>query len=226
VMMVAGWYLLKRVQAKAEVWLVYAAGVVIFIAGNVYIFQPSVWDNMKLFEYSAWFLMLASAAVLAVWCKHWWGRVVTGIIMLSLCAAGFITLILGARLESYPLLSADEVKFGEHMQVALPANAYLLVGDRHNSPITMFSDRKVLMTYAGWENLYGKDWVTTLANRQVMLSGGPGAEDLIKDYGVNFAAFSDSELYSEGINLDWFRSNFKLVDYEAGWWVFDLRQRS
>jgi hypothetical protein len=225
VMLVAGWYFLRRIRAGAEVWVVYAAGVLIFVAGNVYVFQPSVWDNMKLFEYSVWFLMLASAAVFAAWSRIWWGRWAVGGLMLSLCAAGFITLVPGARIENYQLLSADEVRFGEHLQTALPANAYLLVGDRHNSPITMLSDRKVLMTYAGWYNLYGSDWEATWANRSAMLGGEPQAQALIKHYGVNFAAFSDSELTSGQINLQYFQSHYKLFDYQAGWWVFDLRQQ-
>jgi len=221
-----GWYVLVRMRVRAEIWVVYAVGVILFAAANIYVFQPSTWDNMKLFEYSAWFLMLASAAVFAGWCKSVWGRVATGVIMVSVCAAGFITLVPGARAENYELLSHDEVRFGQHMQSAMPADAYVLVGDRHNSPITMFSDRKVLMTYAGWYNLYGSDWEETMANRQIMLEGGPGAADLIERYQVNFAAFSDSEVYSEGINLSYFQSHYKLFDYEAGWWVFDLRKQA
>lgn len=144
--------------------------------------------------------------------------------MLSLCTMGFITLVLSGSLQDYQLLSAEEVNFGEHMRTALPSNAYILVGDRHNSPITMLADRKVVMTYAGWYNLYDAQWAQTYADRQTMLSGGPNALDLIHQYGANFAAFSDSEIYSEGINLEFFRSHFRLFDYEAGWWVFDLRQ--
>jgi hypothetical protein len=223
VMILGGWYLLWRGRVKAEVWLVYVAGLIIFIACNVYVFQPSTWDNMKLLEYSAWFLMLSSAAVLVGWRHRLLGRVAVGAVMVSLCVAGFITLVPGARLETYTLVTAAEVRFGEKMRTDLPNEAYLLVGDRHNSAITMFSDRKVLMTYGGWFNLYGKDWAKTMADRTRMLQGGEQAAPLMKQYGVNFAAFSDSEVYSEGVNLKYFQDNYKVFDHEAGWWVFDLR---
>jgi hypothetical protein len=223
VMIVAGWYFLRRIRVSAEVWFVYLVGLAIFGICNLYVFQPSIWDNMKLFEYSFWFIMLVTAAVMVAWCRYWWGKLLTGGLMLSLCAMGFVTLVLSGSLQDYPLLSGQEVTFGNHMRTALPSNAYLLVGDRHNSPITMLADRKVVMTYGGWYNLYAADWPQTYADRQTMLQGSDGALALINKYGANFAAFSDSEIAGGSVNLNFFQSHFQVFDYEAGWWVFDLR---
>jgi hypothetical protein len=222
VMILGGWYFLSRVRAATELWFVYVAGLATFVVCNLYVFQPNVWDNMKLFEYSFWFIMLASAAVFAAWWRYLWGKLLISGLMLSLCGMGFITIVLSGSQQNYQLLSEQEVQFGQHMSSALPANAYLLVGDRHNSPITMLADRKVVMTYAGWFSEYDGQWPQTYFDRQTMLQGGVNAAGRIHQYGANFAAFSDSEIYNEGISLEFFRSHYKLFDYESGWWVFDL----
>jgi hypothetical protein len=224
VTLLGGSYFLRRAAAKAEVWLVYISGVLIFAACNVYVFQPSAWDNMKFFEYAFWFMMLASAAFFVYLSRWRWGRVLTAALMVSLCGLGVYGLAILAPKQNFELLSAGEVQFGRHMASALPAGAYLLVGDRHNHPITMLADRRVLMTYAGWYNLYGADWATTWADRGTMLKGGDGAQDLIRKYGVNFAAVSDAEAASGDADLGFFQSHYAIFDHEAGWYVFDLRR--
>ena len=223
VVLLGGWWWLRRQRAKAELWIVYAAAVGIFAVCNVYVFQPSMWDNMKFFEYAFWLIMIVAAGIMAPWLKTWVGRMIVGGLMLSLTIMGFCLLFLAAPRQTYELLSADEVTFGQHMQRDLPENAYVLVGDRHNHPITMLADRKVLMTFAGWYNLYDGNWIQTYTDRGIMLRGESGAEDLIATYGLNFVVFSDGEIWSNQVNQQFFADRYRLFANEGGWWVYDLR---
>jgi hypothetical protein len=223
VTLLSGWYWLRRVGAAAEIWLVYVGGVLIFLACNMYVFQPSIWDNMKFFEYAFWLMMLVTAFILARWWRAWWGKFATALVMASFCGLGLYELTLIALPQHFVLLTAQERQFGEHLRHILPADAYILTGDRHNSPVTMLADRHVVMSYSGWYNLYGSDWATTMNDRGIMLMGGPAALTDISTYHPGFAAFSDTEAYSGQANLDFFQSHFKLVDHEDGWYVFDLR---
>ncbi len=224
IFILAGWYWLRRARATPEIWLCYVAGVLVFAACNVYVFQPSLWDNMKFFEYAFWLEMLAIAYVFDRWWRHIGGKIVTSVLMISLCAMGFYTIVLSGPVLTFELLSANEARFGEHMQTLLPPDAYILVGDRHNHPITMLADRKVLMSYAGWYNLYHANWPVVLADRTTMLTGGSGAAQLIRSYGLTHAVFSDSEVALSNANLDFYRSHYQLLTNESGWWVFDLRR--
>ncbi|HEY6736877.1 MAG TPA: hypothetical protein VI322_04140 [Candidatus Saccharimonadia bacterium] len=226
VMILGGWLLLYKTKARPEIWLVYVAGSLIFVICNLYAFQPSLWDNMKFFEYGFWMIMLASADVMVQWLKRWYGWVVTGLLMVTLCFTGFLTLVVTGPQLTFDELSAEEVQFGNQMRASLPDDAYILVGDRHNSPVTMLANRKVLMTFGGWYNLYGGDWPQTYQDRGLMLGGAENAQALIQHYGVNTAAFSDAEISSGEVNLAFFQSHYHLFYHGAGWWVFDLRQAS
>lgn len=224
VLLLTGWMVLQSQRAKREVWLVYLAAVSIFAICNVYVFQPTLWDNMKFFEYAFCMLMLVSATVFDHWWRSRWGRLAVSGLMVSLCTAGFFTLVLSAPGQNYQLLSADDVTFGTRLRQELPPSAYLLVGDRHNHPVIMLSDHKVLMSYAGWYVNYGSDWVTTYGDRMTMLGGGDGATELIKSYGLDFVVMSDDEVIGGVANLSFFQEHFALFKHELGWWVFDLRQ--
>jgi len=83
VAVLAGWFFLWRERAKAELWLAYIAGVAIFAICNVYVFQPSTWDNMKFFEYGFWMIMLGMGYVLAKWSRQKVGALFVGVIMLG-----------------------------------------------------------------------------------------------------------------------------------------------
>lgn len=225
VVLMGGWYWLRQSRAKPEMWLVYVAAVGIFAICNVYVFQPSMWDNMKFFEYSFWLTMMVAAGIMAPWLKTWGGRLIVGGLMLSLTVMGFCLLVLAAPRQTYELLSASEVNFGQQMERQLPADAYVLVGDRHNHPITMLADKKVFMTFAGWYNLYDGNWIQTYTDRGIMLRGEEGAENLIGYYGLTFAVFSDAEIWSSQANQQFFAQRYQLFANEDGWWVYDLRTK-
>ena len=218
-----GWYFLWRERAKAEIWLAYIAGVSIFAICNIYVFQPSTWDNMKFFEYGFWMIMLAMAYVMARWSRRAWGMVATIAIMITMCTMGFFTLVLSGPQLTFELLSSQDVTVGQYVENNLPQDAYILVGDRHNNPVTMLGDRKVLMTFSGWYNLYDANWPQTLADRGTMLAGGEGAADLISKYGVTYAIFSDQEVASGEANLAYYSEHYYLEYGLNGWYIFDLQ---
>jgi hypothetical protein len=219
-----GWLILRRMKVSAELWLFYLAGVGIFLICNVYVFQPSVWDNMKFFEYALWFQMLVTGYIMAVWSRHWWAWIALIPIIFSLTIMGWYTLALTGPQLTFEMLSKDEVAFGTSMQKALPQDAYVLVGDRHNHPITMLSGHKVLMTYAGWYNLYNSQWPVVNQERSEMLKGTTEAPELLAKYGITHAVFSDSEITNGDASLEYFQERYTLLTHSANWWVFDIRK--
>lgn len=224
IMIIFGWYWLWRQKVKPEIWLFYIAGVAIFIIANIYVFQPTYWDNMKFFGYSMWFTMLACSVVLASWSRRIVGAVIVFVIMTSLTIMGFYTLVLSGPKLTFELLSAADVRFGNELQNRLPDTALVLVSNRHNSPVTMLGGKKVLVSYSGWYNLYGREWSQTLQDRDTMLSGKIGAEALISQYRLTHAVFSDAEISSGQVQQSFFDDRYKLLVHENGWWVYDLQQ--
>jgi hypothetical protein len=88
----------------------------------------------------------------------------------------------------------------------------------------MLGNRKVLMTFSGWYNLYDANWPTTLADRGTMLAGRDNALELMRNYGVNYAIFNNNEIQSGEANLNFFRQHF-LLEYDlSGWYIFNLER--
>jgi len=224
VMIIGGWYWLWQQRVKPEIWLIYVAGVAIFVVANLYVFQPTYWDNMKFFEYALWFIMLACGVVLARWSRRLPGMLVVIVIMTSLTVTGFYTLVLSGPKLTFELLSSSDVHFGNDLRRLLPHSAYVLVTDRHNSPVTMLSGANVLMSYSGWYNLYGNNWPQTLADRTTMLSGGDNAPALIKQYGLTHAVFSDDDVLDGQVKQAFYSAHYQQVTHEDGWWVYDLQK--
>ena len=218
-----GWFFLWHARAKAELWLTYVAGVVIFAICNLYVFQPSTWDNMKFFEYAFWMIMLIMAYFMARWSRRVVGAVLVAAAMVLMCAMGYFTLVLSGQQLTFGILTQGEVSVGQYVREKIPDNAYFLVGDRHNSPITMLGDRKVMMTFSGWYNLYDGNWPTTLSDRGTMLGGKVGAETLIEKYGVTYAAFDQGSVDSGEANLAFFRQHYALEYDLNGWYIFNLQ---
>lgn len=226
VVMLAGWYWLYRYHASAEIWLIYVAGLIIFVLCNVISFQPSLWDNMKLFNYAFWFFMIVTAYIFLQWRHHHFGRLIVIVGMTSLCLYGVITLCISGPRINIELLSKNDVAFGEQLRTEIPETAYVLVTDRHSHPVTMLSDRKVLVSYSGWYNLYGEEWGQIVTDRDAMLQGATSASSLIAKYELTHAVFSDNEVSQNTVALQYFLSHYKLVSHDKGWWVFDLGSRT
>jgi hypothetical protein len=134
-----------------------------------------------------------------------------------------MSLVLSGPRITFQLLSASDVQFGQDMRTALPDEAYLLTADRHNNPLLMFADRKVLMSYSGWYVNYGSDWPKTWADRTAMLSGATNARDLIAQYGVTHAAFTDEDIAGGAVSQAFFDENYELWRRQANWWVYKLK---
>lgn len=225
IVMIFGWYWLRRQKVTQEIWFFYLAGLGIFIISNLYIFQPTYWDNMKFFEYAFWFMMLVSAAIFSHWSRHTRGAIIAALLMISLTITGIYTLIVSGPRLTYELLSPDDVRFGNHLRQILPKQSFLLTTERHNNPVTMLGGGKVFILFNGWYNLYDDQWQQAISERDTMLGGLGNSQDLITRYGLTHAIFSDGDLLRGSVNKIFFDTNYNLISYENGWWVYDLRQR-
>lgn len=223
VVLAFGWYWLKRQRAKPEIWLVYVAGVALFMIANLYVFQPTYWDNMKFFEYALWFIMLVSALLFANWSRTKAGLIVTCTLTVSLTLTGFYTLILSGSKLTFELLRNNDVLFGLEVRKQLPTSAYILTSGRHNHPVTMLGGGKVLVSYDGWYNLYGNQWPKTIQDRETMLRGIKSAKELIFEYGLTHVIFSEEEVASGIVNKEFFDTNYKLISSRYGWYVYSLQ---
>lgn len=216
------WVLLRNLRENKLVWHIYLISVLIFLAVNVRIFQPNVFDNMKFLVYGFWGVTLVTSYALARWSRHRWGAFVAILILVASCFTGVLTLARESGLR-YQEFSSEELTFAEDFRQLVPPDAHLLTSSRHNHPVPALTGREILMGYPGWLWSYGIDVSQTLADTGVIFAGQPQATPLLHHYGVTHVVFNSTEISELGINLPYFQKNHDLIYTKNGWFIFAVR---
>lgn len=194
-------------------------GALLFLAGNLYSFQPNLWDNMKFFTYGYVFLCLPIAGWLALGFKRVFSGIVVSAVIASLAVSGVLSLMRETSLK-YEVESAGDVVFADLIDATLPHDAVILTTDRHNHPIPVLAGRRIVLGHGGWLWSYGINATETAYDVQAMWAGGDAALELLHKHGVTHVAFHDNEVWSQHINVGYFQAHFTNVLQYGGWHVF------
>jgi len=217
-----GWLALRRYKASGVLWLFYVAGVTIFAAANLYVFQPSVWDNAKFFVYAFWCVGLPLAYVLAAISRRRLGMVAAVAVIWSLTFMGGLTIIHSAAKLNYQIVSATEAVFAKQVRDMVGPEAVIVTADRHNDPVFVLSGRKVMMVYSGWYNLYNVDWTVIWAARDAIVKGGVEADRQICERQLKYVTINETESASGRVNADYFKATYPALVHVGTWWLFDV----
>jgi len=202
-------------------------GVLLFVACFLFRFQPHAWDNTKLLTWAHLLLCIPVARYLQhLWSKrHVVSRCLAVILFLFTTASGFLEVW---RLTRTPAIavrmwSSQEIALAEAFRSVSDPLSLVLCSDYHHHWVSSLGGRPVLLGYRGWLASYGIDYSAVERDVRTMLQGGPGAEELMERYGVEFAAIGRSELRDYGADESYFREHHELILEEAGYAVFAIR---
>lgn len=181
----------------------------IFIAANIWLFQPWEWDNTKFFVH--WYLM---ACILA-------GAVLAKLPKITAAVLLFITILAGVldvwRLAQYPY---RKIRFWDNSQLQLSEwvknntspGAIFLTADNHDHWLPTLTGRKILLGFKGWLWTYGLDYRQQERAFSSIFYGEPEAPAKIKELGLDYVVIGPMEKnITPEININWFRQNFPVV---------------
>jgi hypothetical protein len=202
-------------------------GVLLFVACFLFRFQPHAWDNTKLLTWAHLLLCIPVAHYL----RHLWSkrrpvsRCLAALLLVFTTASGFLEVW---RLTRTPeiavrMWSAEELALAEAFRSLSDPLSTVLCSDHHHHWVSSLAGRPVLLGYRGWLASYGIDYSAVERDVRTMLQGGPGAEELMERYGVEFAAIGRSEIQDYGAAEGYFREHHELILEEAGYAVFWVR---
>jgi len=205
-------------------------GVVLFAMCFLLRFQPNVWDNTKLLTWSHLLLCVPVARYLA----HLWSkpalvsRCVAAALFVFTTASGSLELWRMTRTEAvaHRMWSREELALAEDFRKISEPTSLVLCSDHHHHWVPSLSGRQVLLGYRGWLGSYGVDYGPVERDIRAMLGGGPDAEALMADYGVDFVVIGSSELRDFGANESYFEQNHELILDRADNKVFSLQRDS
>ncbi len=221
VALVTAWRHERRAFAVALV----TGAIAVFVAGNLYQFQPHDWDNMKFFVYAHIVLAVVLSGTLAgALAGGRLRRATAALAIVAMTGTGALTLAREADRHDQ-LASTADLALARELRRALPPDARVLTSDQHNHVVPMLTGRSIVMGYRGWLWTHGIDYRPLERDVAAMFAGRPEARRLLRRHGVTHVYIGPGERRDWGAALAWYRDRFPTVVRRDDVEVFDVRPR-
>lgn len=194
-----------------------------FIVPNLVKLAPWVWDNIKVLF--VWYV--ASAPLVAWLLARWWQR---RSVFRWLAPAVLGTLIFSGSLDvlrvvseaaEYQEFDAQGIAAAGVISAHASPRAAVLHAPTYNSPVFL-TGRRSLLGYPGWMWSRGLDYSQRQADIQRIYLGGPDADALLRQYGVDYVLIGPAEFASFKVN-EQFWSQYARLSQTGPYGIYQTR---
>lgn len=205
---------------------VFIGFLVVFILANIITFQPTAWDNTKLF---AWvyigLAILVTNLLSELWKKSTRLKLASIVILFILSATGTVSLfrILDFEHNTFILSSNSEIVFAQKIAKNTKNDAIFLTSTKHNHPIPLWANRSIFLGYLGWVKNYGFEDSERIVESRMIYSGAKEANQLIIKNKISYIYFGPYEKneYTENV---FYLGQFPVAFENEDTVVYDTRQ--
>ena len=195
-----------------------------FIVPNFVKMAPWIWDNIKVLFY--WWI--ASAPIVALLLAKLWHkgglarRFVAVSLFVCVTFAGALD-VAGIALRSvkYQVFDSAGMRFAELVKEQTPPRALIIHAPVHNTPVFL-TGRRSLMGYPGHIWTHGLEFMRREGEVKRIYLGAPDANQLINDFGVDYAVIGPHERMATQVNDDFF-SRFQKVGEVGEYKLYKIR---
>lgn len=156
----------------------------------------------------------------------WLGRLAVAVLLVaSLTVTGGLDALRAMqRSSAIPWVDAGDVAAARWLRARAPLDARLVYGASNTSAVAALSGVPALTGYYGWTDDLGiaSAGDRVVANRTI-LSGGPGAADLVRRYGVDYVAIGPRERYEAGASDSYWAEHGVLVFSQGQYQLYEVR---
>lgn len=207
-----------------RVLLFYLPFTLCFIIPNFVKMAPWIWDNIKVLYY--WWL--ASAPIVALLLAKLWRqgpvqRLVAAVLFVVVTLSGALD-VAGIALRSkdkYQVFSDEGLRFAEVVKEQTQSRSLVIHAPVHNTPVFL-TGRRSLMGYPGHIWTHGLEFVRREGEIKRIYLGSPDADQLLRDYGVEYAVVGPHERTVVPINEAFF-SKFQKVGEVGEYTLYKIR---
>jgi hypothetical protein len=183
--------------------------IVAFGLSNLFIWQPYIFDNTKIF---AWCMVGAAISITYVLQKMWQpvsstthrtsARALTIFRQASAILIGFLLIFSGALdvyrvvrtdLHSYVMYTKEELELASWVRANTPPDSVWLTSDRHNNWAYNLTGRQTLMAYRGWLWTHGYTYQPVERDVSTMFTRPAQSRELFQKYGVTHISIGPHE---------------------------------
>lgn len=200
----------------------------LFVAANLFVFQPWDWDNTKVLVW--WYLascVLVAALLARIYALRpaWLLRPIVLLVVVSLTLSGILenaNQMLGR--DRHLLLTPEEVELARSIRAGTDPKAVFAIGLQHNHPVSVLTGRRVLTGYPAWLWSQGIDSTERERDLREILTLGPDATSLIARYGIDYVVVGPEERTKLGADPAAWRARYPVAFHTAHYDVFDVRK--
>ena len=202
-----GYFIPKRVL------VFYLPFTLCFIIPNLVKMAPWIWDNIKVLYY--WWL--ASAPIVALLLAKLWRqgpirRVIAVLLFVCVTLAGALD-VAGITLRSnkYQVFDSAGIRFAELVKEKTAPRSLIIHAPVHNTPVFL-TGRRSLMGYPGHIWTHGLEFFRREGEVKRMYLGAPDADQLMKNFGVDYAVVGPHERMATQVNENFFTRFEKVAE--------------
>jgi hypothetical protein len=203
--------------------LFYLPFTLCFIIPNFVKMAPWIWDNIKVLFY--WWL--ASAPLVALLLARLWRqgpirRVIAALLFVCVTCAGALD-VAGIVLRSvkYEVFDSIGVEFAELVKQQTAPRSLVIHAPVHNTAVFL-TGRRSLMGYPGHIWTHGLEFARREGEIKRIYLGSPDAQQLLKNYGVDYAVIGPQERVVTPVNERFF-AQFEKVGQVGDYSLYKIR---
>ena len=203
--------------------LFYLPFTLCFIIPNVLKMAPWIWDNIKVLYY--WWL--ASAPIVALLLAKLWRqsrirKVIAVLLFACVTLAGALDVAgIAMRSIKYQVFDAAGLRFAELVKEQTTPRALIVHAPVHNTPVFL-TGRRSLMGYPGHIWTHGLEFLQRESEIRRIYLGAPDAEQLIRNYGIEYAVVGPQEDVVTHVNEQFF-TRFQKVGEVGGYKLYKIK---
>ncbi len=221
---ILGLLIIKNWPARTK--LLFFSFFLIFILGNLILFQPIQWDNSKLFlwTYFGW-SALVTIVLGRLTSKSWPGKILAVILYLIITLTGCFELMRLQRFDknTYLMTPMREMKMGEYIRQMTDEKSMFLTNASHNHPVSLWGARPILLGYPAWAWNFGFLYAQRLHDMRTMLAGNSRSIPLMRQYQIDYVAIGSGEIADLDANEHFFQQRFPLIYSDPSYRIYDVR---
>src|SRR5215204_1270335 len=195
-----------------------------FIVPNFVKMAPWIWDNIKVLYY--WWL--ASAPLVALLLARLWQqgrirRIIAAVLFVCITLAGALDVAgIAFRSVKYQVFDADGLRFAELVKAQTAPRSLIIHAPVHNTPVFL-TGRRSLMGYPGHIWTHGLQFVQRESEIKRVYLGMPDAEQLIRNYGIEYLVLGPQERIVTPVN-EQFINHFQKIGEVGEYKLYRLGQ--
>ncbi len=177
---------------KPLVW----SAILLFIGCHILVFQQWEWDNMKLLTYAYLFALLPVSLWLTrlMQSKIVWRRALALLLCCSLFASGAHDVWQATvHRTANQIVSSQELTMAQQLRSIIASGDVVLMSQRPNQPLAMFTGAQTVWGYDGWVWSYGLDSSKVVSDVASIYEGNnQAAVLLLEQYAIKYVVVDSS----------------------------------